>query len=73
MSDRFVTVTKDKFFDYVKPRDIVLRIERETTYWETRNRAIVGYSTPGYANPCASRTFHLARDAEALCRPVSKR
>lgn len=69
MSDRFVTVTRDQFFAYVNPRDIVLRTEPSVTYWETRNRTVLGYSTPGYKGGCA-KTWHLHRDATALCQPV---
>jgi hypothetical protein len=69
MSDRFITVTREQFFAYVNPRDIVLRTEPAAVYWETRGRTIVGYSTPGYKCESA-KTWHLHRDAEALCQPV---
>lgn len=72
MSDRFVAVSKAKFFAYMNPRDIVLRSEPAVTYWETRGRTIVGYSTPGYKGG-TDKTWHLARDAEDLCAPVSRR
>lgn len=43
-------VTKEEFFAYVNPRDIVLRCEPTATYWETRGRQVVGMTTPGYSN-----------------------
>jgi hypothetical protein len=48
MSASYVVVTKEQFFGFVGPRDIVTRCERDATYWETRNREVVGISTPGY-------------------------
>jgi hypothetical protein len=42
-------VTKDQFFAIVNPMDVVLRSERDATFWETRSRQIVGKSTPGYS------------------------
>jgi hypothetical protein len=45
---QFKEVTQEQFYDYVGPRDIVLRTERDEVIWETRSRSIVGRSTPGY-------------------------
>ena len=45
-----VVVTREQFFAYVGPRDIIPRPEREYSVWETRSRTLVGMTTPGYAN-----------------------
>ena len=43
-----IEVTKEQFFDYVGPRDIVTRPEPDHVVWETRDRVEVGRTTPGY-------------------------
>lgn len=67
---RWVTVTKDQFFAYVGPRDIVCRCEREYTVWETRDRVAVGRSEPGYASPYGTaKVWQLSPAASATLKP----
>lgn len=62
-----IPVTKEQFFAYVGPRDIILRTERQATIWETRNRLEVGRSTPGYM--CEGpTTYALAPSAAATVK-----
>jgi hypothetical protein len=59
----FAPVTKDEFFAYIRPRDVHPRSEPEVTYWELRNRQVVGKSTPGWLLRGARQAtqFFLAR------------
>lgn len=41
-------VTKQEFFAVIGPQDVITRAEKNETIWETRGRAIVGKTTPGY-------------------------
>ena len=41
-------VTKEEFYGSVGRMDVVLRCEREATFYETRSRQTMGKSTPGY-------------------------
>lgn len=62
MSD-LVPVSREVFFSYVMPRDIVLRTEPDYTIWETRGRAVVGMSTPGWRSPHGTpKTWKLDRN-----------
>lgn len=45
---QMIEVTKDEFFASVGKLDVIPRPERNETIWETRNRVVVGRSTPGY-------------------------
>lgn len=40
-------VTRERFYGYVGPRDIVVSSGREATLWKTREGAVVG-KTNGY-------------------------
>jgi hypothetical protein len=56
-----VEVTKAEFYDKIGPMNVHPRSERDVTYWETPNRALVGKSTPGYANAMVPKTYFLER------------
>lgn len=45
----FKQVSKDEFYATVGNMDVVTRPERDKTYWELRNRELVGITTPGYS------------------------
>ncbi len=53
----FTLVTQDKFFAVIGPRNVNPRSERDQTFWETPDRALLGISTPGYMceGPCTYR------------------
>ncbi len=42
-----IEVTKEQFYKIMGPLDVHPRVERDTTYWELRNRQLVG-KTRGY-------------------------
>lgn len=52
-------VSRDVFLAaiYADPRDIHPRVEKDASYWETRNRVLVGKSTPGYL--CTGRKAYF--------------
>lgn len=43
-------VSKDEFFAYIGPKDIVIHNQPNHTEWQTRNQDVIGVTTPGYAN-----------------------
>jgi len=45
---KLVEVSKKVFFARIGPLNVHPRSERETTFWETPNRNLIGKSTPGY-------------------------
>jgi len=45
-----IPVSREEFLAYVGPRDIVLVSRADHTIWQTRDRQVVGRTTPGYAN-----------------------
>lgn len=62
----FVSVTEAEFFAllYADTRDIMPIVEHpDVTTWETQKggRSVWGYSTPGWKNPGAPKTFSVAR------------
>jgi hypothetical protein len=66
---RFVTVSKERFFAYIGPRDIVLNTKRNEVIWEARNRTVVGRTTPGYACEHGStKTYELTPEAYEASR-----
>ena len=48
MTNQLHEVSRDRFFQYVEPRDIIVSSDRAFTTWETRNRVMVGRTVPGY-------------------------
>jgi len=59
-----VIVSRDEFFAYVNPRDIVLsNHDPNHTTWETRSRVVVGRTYPGWKNPGGERTYLLTKRA----------
>lgn len=64
---KLVTVSQQQFFAYVGPRDIVLSTRPNETIWETRNRTMVGRSTPGYLGG-TSKTWELTKEAYEASR-----
>lgn len=59
-----VLVTKDEFFAALSadPRDIMPNIDaREYTLWQTRDRAVFGWSVPGWANPGGPKAWAIAK------------
>jgi len=56
----FKEVSKNQFFDVIGPLDVHPRVERDKTYWETRERHLVGI-TRGYASD--ETPFFLLRDS----------
>lgn len=55
-------VTKEEFYAKVGPMDVTCRPERDETLWETRNRTVIGRSTPGY----------MCRDADGIYTPKTE-
>jgi hypothetical protein len=65
----FVQVSKDRFFAYVGPRDIVLNTKRNEVIWETRNRTVVGRTKPGYlCEHGSTKTYELTHEAYEASR-----
>jgi cell wall-associated NlpC family hydrolase len=61
-----ISVSKDEFFSYVGPRDIVPSTANEDyTVWETRQRIEVGRSWPGWKNPGGEHCYMLTESAYA--------
>lgn len=66
MSTNYLNVTEKEFFAAVGPRNVHPRAERERSVWiDQETHAVVGISTPGYANGWtaegqAPRTYALA-------------
>jgi len=61
-----VPVTKDQFFAFVGPRNVHPRAEREHSIWiDLNTHAVIGVSTPGYANPSAPAAYALYRKEAA--------
>lgn len=46
-SDKMINVTRDEFYKYVNPRDIVLSSGPQVTKWTTRYGSLIG-ETEGY-------------------------
>jgi hypothetical protein len=60
-----ITVSRDEFFAYVCPRDIVTYSHPEYTAWETRSRVVVGRSLPGWKSPGDPKVYMLTESAYA--------
>ena len=45
---KMTKVTESEFFATVGQMDAHPRSEKDASYWELRNRTLVGKSTPGY-------------------------
>lgn len=43
-----IEVTKEQFFRVIGPMDVHPKSERDFSSWETRDRDVVGRTTPGY-------------------------
>lgn len=41
-------VSKEEFHTTIGQMDVVLRTEKHEVFWETRQRHVVGKTTPGY-------------------------
>jgi len=41
-------VSKEEFHATVGQMDVIPRCERDASYWETRDRLLMGKTTPGY-------------------------
>ncbi len=59
-----IKVTKEQFYQYINQGDICVYAEKELTYFETRNRLIVGY-TEGYNRTDEERFYALTEAAFA--------
>jgi hypothetical protein len=55
----WVIVSQDEFFALLKadPRDIMPRPREDHSSWETRDREVWGWSTPGWKNPGAPQMY----------------
>jgi hypothetical protein len=59
-----ITVTKDEFFRYVGPRDIVASHENSSySEWQTRDRHIIGRTYPGWKNPGDEKVYMLTEES----------
>ena len=56
-------VSKEEFYATVGPMDVIPRPGREVTLWETRDRRVIGKSTPGYM-PGGTKTYFLREEKE---------
>ncbi len=57
-----VAVSKEQFFQalYADARDIMPSAnDPECTRWETRNRQLWGWSSPGWKNPNGEKTYAI--------------
>ena len=56
-----IKVTKEQFFQVIYRLDLDVhpRPEKEASYWELRNRQLVGITTPGYMLQ-GEKTYSLA-------------
>ena len=60
---KLIVVSRDDFYSYINPRDIVLSSFPERTDWRTRSYTLVGRSIPGYLDPGKPETYMLTKDA----------
>jgi len=51
-------VSKEEFYATIGPMDVIPRPFKEVTLWETRDRQVIGKSTPGYIFG-GSKTYFL--------------
>lgn len=58
-----ITVTKEEFYEYVNPRDILVSAsDPKVTTWKTRNGLLVGEST-GYARDSEDEKWYRLTEA----------
>lgn len=62
---QMIEVTKEEFFAKVGPLDVIPRANRNETIWETRQRVVVGRSTPGYLCEGPKAWLLTKRDSDA--------